>query len=473
MSTSGLSVSSPAGSPISITGLASGLNTTAIISALMGAEREPVARLTGAQQKLQAGETELQSIQSELQQLAFAASEFSLPSLFESAQSVTSNEPARVSAITTGGAGVGGYEVAVTQLADSAQRTFTFKSPAGEDAITIDGHEFKISANESAKELASAINSDSSATVYASVLEGGTLVLSSRATGNTGGEFIKVTDPGGALSEVAKTAKEGKNAEFTVDGVGGTSSSNTVTNAIAGVTLTLGGLTPTGPVTIDVQAPGPNVSAVEAQVQAFIALYNSTVATIQTQLSTKPPAKGQNSGDQGVGTLFADPELTSLPDGSRPTMYEPIAGLPATMSSPYDIGISTGAPTGGGVTSESTLEGQLTLDPAKLAEAVHTNPAGVQEMIQHWSQNLQSLVNAAAEPGGALESRVHGDAAQITELGNQISTMNEMLLVRERSLQETYAHLEAVISQNSGVADWLSKQSETLSPSGSTSTSLG
>ncbi len=54
-------------------------------------------------------------------------------------------------------------------------------------------------------------------------------MLSNRATGNTGSEFIKVSDPGGALTEEAGTAKEGKNAEFTVDGVAGTSSSNTVT----------------------------------------------------------------------------------------------------------------------------------------------------------------------------------------------------------------------------------------------------
>ncbi len=95
------------------------------------------------------------------------------------------------------GAGIGGHEVEVTQLANSAQRTFTFTSPTAEDTLTIDGHSYTVKAGESAKELASTINSDSTATVYAAVLEGGTLVLSNRATGNTGAEFIKVSDPGG------------------------------------------------------------------------------------------------------------------------------------------------------------------------------------------------------------------------------------------------------------------------------------
>ena len=465
MSTSSLGVNSAAGAPITVTGLASGLETSKIIAALMGAEREPVTHLTHEQEKLQAEQTQLQSIQSSLQQLALEVSEFSLPSLFESSQTVTSNEPARVSAATTSGAGVGGYEVEVTKLANSAQRTFTFTSPSSEQTITIDGKEFKIKAGASAKELASAINSDSSATVYAAVLETGTVVLSNRVTGNTGAEFIKVSDPGGALTEKPETAKEGQDAEFKVDGVPGSSSSNTVTNAIAGVTLTLGGLTPTGPVTIDVQAPGPSASAVEAQVQSFVKLYNSTVEAIQIQLETKPPTKPQ-AGEYATGILFGDVELTSLLDSMRDTMYEPISGLESELSSPLDIGISTGAPTGSGTSSQASLEGLLTLNSSKLSEAVKTNPAGTQQMLQRWSQNLQALVNVAGAPGGAIEARVNGDGDQITQLTSQINTMNEMLAHREKALQATYAELETVISRNTTQSDWLTSQQESLSKSG-------
>ncbi len=101
--------------------------------------------LTEEQAKLQAEQSQLKAIQSSLQQLAFSVAEFSLPSLFESSQTVTSNEPTRVSASVTSGAGVGGYEVEVTKLANSAQRTFTFTSPATAGTITIDGHEFTAS----------------------------------------------------------------------------------------------------------------------------------------------------------------------------------------------------------------------------------------------------------------------------------------------------------------------------------------
>ena len=334
MSSSGISVDSAAGAPLSITGLGSGLDTTSIISAMMAAERAPVTHLSDEQMKVQAQQTALKGIQSSLQQLAFAASEFTLPSLFESSQAVTSSEPLRVSATTSTGAGIGGYEVEVTQLANSAQRTFTFTSPEAEDTVTIDGQEYALKAGASAKELASKINSSSTATVYAAALENGTVVLSSRSTGNTGTEFIQVSDTGGALSEVVGTAKEGKDAEFTVDGVAGTSSSNTVTTAIAGVTLSLEGLTPSGPVTIDVQAPGPSAAKVEAQVQAFVKQYNTTVEEIEQQVNTKPLSKPQVAGEYAIGILFGDEELTNLLSTMRRTMYEPIAGLSAEMSSP-------------------------------------------------------------------------------------------------------------------------------------------
>jgi flagellar hook-associated protein 2 len=464
MSTSGLSVGSSTSSPITISGLASGLETTKIIAALMDAEREPVTHLTDEEAKLAAEQTQLSSIQSSLQQLAFSASEFSLPSLFESAQSVTSSEPQRVSASSSSGAGVGGYEVSVTRLANSSQRSFTFASPASEQTLTIEGQEFKLKAGESAKELASSINTNSKAPVYAAVLENGTLVLSSRATGNTGAEFIKVS--GAALTEVAGTAKEGRDAEFEVDGVAGTSGSNTVTSAIPGVTLTLGGLTPNGPVTIDVEPPGPNASVVEAQVQSFVKLYNSTVETVQTQLQTKPPTKYESTSEYGTGILFGDVELTGLLDNMRVTMYEPITGLPAEMSSPFDIGISTGSAGGSGGSSGASLEGLLTLEPAKLAEAVKANPAGVEKMLQQWSQSLQTQINTVGAPGGALEVRVNGDGTEVTGLASQINSMNEMLAQREKSLQRTYAELESVISRNTTQSDWLTSQEESLTKSG-------
>ncbi len=460
-----LSVGSSTGSPVTVSGLASGLDTSSIISALMAAERQPLTRLTNEQHALQAKQQQIQSVQSSLQQLALSASEFELPSLFEGSQTASSSEPARVGAAVVAGAAIGGYEVEVTQLASAAQRSFAFASPAAEDTLSIDGRSYTLKAGETAKELASAINSDGSATVYAAVLQNGALALSTRATGATGAEFIKVSDPGGALTEVTGSAREGRNAEYKLDGVAASSNSNTVVDAIPGVTLTLLGLTGTSPVTVDVQPPGASVSAVEGQVQAFVKLYNSTVEAIQKQLITKPIAKPTSASEFGTGALFGDFEMESLLANLRQSMYEPIAGLAAGVASLADIGIAVGA-SGGAGTSQAALEGQLTLDTSKLSEAVKANPEGVQKLLQQWAQGLQSTLTQVAQAGGTLEARINGDSSQVTELSRQIDTMNEMLAAREKALQATYAQLEGVLSQNSSQVSWLASQEASLTASG-------
>lgn len=462
MSSAPVSGSSGAvGVPINITGLGSGLDTNAIVSALMAAQRQPVQRMSAQQARLQAERSQLQSIQASLQQLSFAAAEFSLPSLFDSTQSVSSSNQALVAATATVGAAPGAHEVAVAQLARAAQRTFSFASPSEEETISIDGHALALKAGASVQELAEAINSDSEASVYAAVLKNGQVVLSNRATGNTNGEFIQVA--GGALAEVAGSARDGANAEYSVDGVAGSSASNTVADAIAGVTLTLSGLSGAEPVTVLVSPPAPSTSAIQSQLQSFVTLYNSTVAQIQKQLTTKPPTGAQ--GEAGVGALFGDGELSSLLVRMRQSMYEPTAGLPSAMASPADVGIGTGGPAAGGA-SQSSIEGQLQLNAATLASALQSNPAGVQKMLQSWSQSLQSTIDSEAQAGGALEARIQGESSEIGSLGRQVASMNELLEQRQKALQATYAKLESAISQNQSQAAWLASQTASLNASG-------
>src|ERR1700722_1950188 len=452
-------------SPISVTGLASGLDTSSIITALLSVERLPITHLSNQQTKLTGQQTELQTIQTSLQQLVFSAAEFSLPSLFETSQTATSSEPLRVGAVVTSGAGVGGYQVEVTQLANSAQRTFTFASPAAEDTVTIEGREYTVKAGATAKELAAKINADGKGGVYAAVTDSETLVLSSRTTGAKEGESITVSDPGGMLTEKAGTAKEGKDAEYSVDGVAGTSTSNVVTSAIAGVTLTFNSLTTTaGAVTVAVQAPGLSATAIETQLNSFVSLYNKTIEEIQTQLTTKPIVGAESATEPATGTLFGDSDLSGLLGRMRQTMYEPIAGLAAEMSSPFDIGLSTGVATGS--SSQSSISGLLKLDPAKLASARRATPEGAKTMLQKWSASLQATINQVAEPGGTLETRANGDGEEVRSMKLRITTMNEMLAVRQKALEQTYARLEAVISKNSAQSSWLTSQAEQLSASG-------
>jgi flagellar hook-associated protein 2 len=448
------------GSALQVTGLASGLNTNAIVTALMSAQQQQVTNLTNQQSALTAKNNQLTSIQTALQTVADDAQALMNPSLFANTQTVTSTNSTLVGATATAGRGavVGGFQVGVTQLATAAQRTFTFTSPAAADTVTIDGQQVSLAAGASAQDLVNAVNTNSNLDVWATATDSGTVVLSERATGQQTGSYIQVSDTQGSLTEQTALAQAGQNAQYTVNGVAGTSTSNTLTSAIPGVTLSLNGLTTTsGTVTVDVGAPGANSQNIQTAIQTFITAYNAAVSQIQTQLSQKP-----SKSDPTQGTLYQDPDLTNLLGNLRRGMYASVAGQPAGMASMLDIGVSTGAASGNGAPSQSALSGMLTLDATTLTSALQSNPAGVQTMLAGWASSFATLVNNEAAPGGTISGRIQDDNSQSSSLANQIDNLNAGNAQKEQALVREFARMEATLSQNQSESTWLTSQLNAL-----------
>jgi flagellar hook-associated protein 2 len=447
-------------SPLQITGLASGLDTNSIIKALMAIDQQPVTNLTNQKTGIQATNSQLTSIQTALQQLASSAQALKSPTLFANSQTATSTNSTVVSATTTSGVGavIGSYQVAVSNLASSAQRTYTFTSPAAAGTVTIDGQAVSLNAGASAQDLVNAINSNSSVDVWATATNSNTVVFSNRATGDTGTGFIQVTDTTGALQEQTALAQQGQNAQYSINGVNGSSASDTVAGAIPGVTLTLSGLTTgSSSVTVSVSPPAPNSQSIQSAIQSFVSSYNSVIGQIQTQLSQQP-----SKTDPTVGTLFGDPELSDLLTSMRQAMYSAGAGLPTGMASMTDIGVSTGASTGTATPSQSAIAGDLTLNAATLTQALQTNPSGVQKVLSAWSQSFSSIVNNEAAPGGALDQRIQSDNSQINDIADRITSMNAVLADKQVALQQQFAALEAALSQGQSESAWLTSQINSL-----------
>ena len=451
---SGLNLSSLGGGGLQVTGLASGLNNNQIIQEEMAIYQQPVTNLQNQQSGLTAMNKQLTSIQSELQTLSADALAVGDPTLFMTQQAVTSSDTTRVQAASASGAGVGGYQVSVSQLANSAQATYGFTSPTSNDAITINGSSYTISAGESIQDFVDSINSDNNGTVYAAATNSGTVVFSSRQTGAS--SAVAVNDTGGALS--LKSSKAGQDALFSVDGVNGNSSSNTVTNAIAGVTLTLTGVTTTsGPVTVNVGAPAPNSTNISNAINTFVTQYNKVISDVQTQLQQQP-----SSSDPTQGTLYGDPELKDLLTRMRSMMYTAGSGLPTGGATMDDIGVSTGATTGSGAESQSALAGNLTLNATTLTDMLTSNPSGVKSILSAWSSGFVSTVDNASDPGGTISARIGGDNSQISNLGNQISSMQSALTDKQNFLVQEFAQLEAALSSNQSQSTWLTSQIASL-----------
>ena len=452
---SGLTLSSLSGSATQqVTGLASGLNTDQIISEEMSIYQQPVTNLQHQQSGLTAMNKQLTSIQSELKTLSADALAVGDPTLFMTSQAVTSSDTTRVSATSATGAGVGGYQVSVSQLANSAQATYGFTSPASDDSVTVGGNPYTISAGESIQDFVDSVNSDQTGTVYAAATNSGTVVFSSRQTGAS--SSVGVTDSGGALA--LRSSKPGQDALFSVDGTNGSSSSNTVTNAIGGVTLTLTGVTTTsGPITVNVGAPAPNATNITNAINTFTTQYNKVITDIQTQLAQQP-----SSSDPTQGTLYGDPELKDLLTSMRSMMYTPGSGLPTGAASMDDIGVSTGATTGSGAESASALAGNLTLDPTVLSHMLQSNSSGVQAIMKSWSSSFVNVADNASDPGGTIASRITGDSSQISSLGNQITSMQSALTDKQNFLVQEFAQLEAALSSNQSQSSWLTSQIASL-----------
>ena len=455
--TSGSTTASANGAPLQVTGLASGLDTGKIVSQLMDIQKRPMTMLQNQQKVLQARNAQLTSIQGALKKVNADALALLDPRVYRSTQKATSSDTTRVAATTTSGAGVGGYQVSVGQLANAAQRTFSFTAPASDATITIDGHDTSVKAGASAYDLADAINSDQSATVYAAATDAGTLVFSDRSTGDTGPGFIAVSGAAGVLSEQAGRAKRGQNATYSIDGVPGTSSSNTVTGAIPGVSLTLTGVTTTsGPVTVNVGAPAADASKVESALNQFITDYNAALSSIQTQLSQKPTAS-----DPTQGTLYGDNQLRGLLSNMRSLMIKSGDGLPAGMATMLDIGVSTGAASSGGPTA-AELAGNLTLNPATLQAALKSNANAVQKVVGTWANNMATAVNNYSGLGGTIEVRLSGDNRQVSSLARRIGTMQSALDDKQNQLTKQFAMLEAALSGNQSTSSWLTSQINAL-----------
>jgi flagellar hook-associated protein 2 len=465
-------------SALQVTGLASGLNTNAIVQALMAAQQQQVTNLQNQQTGVTTLNTQLTSIQTALQTVADDAQALGNPSLFTPSQTITSTNSSLVSgsANNSTGAVVGSYSLTVTALASASQETFSFTSPTSPDTITIGGRQYSLAAGASADNLASSINSDSKGTVWATVTQestnGGpaTVVLSDRQTGVPTGNDLEPTS--GTSLTGGTNYIAGTNAQYTLNGVAGQSTSNTISGAqvanpggatpgasqtVPGVTLSLNGLTGSTPVTVTVGAPAANQPSIQTAVQKFITDYNSAITQIQTQLTQTP-----SSTDPTQGTLYGDTELQQLLASMRQQMVATVGGLTGSMSSMLNIGVSTGATTGSSAVSQSALAGNLTLDATALTSALTSNASGVKAMLTSWSIGFSSIVDTTAGPGGDISIRLQNDTTQTSYLATQIQNLTEANTVKQNQLVQEFAAMEAALSQNQSTSNWLTSQLSSL-----------
>lgn len=444
---------------VGLTGLASGLDTEAIVRQLMSVERRPRQRLELRETQVQARDAALRDVLAKLKTLKTAAADLRSVTLWTDTQTVDSSDATKVGARRLSGAGPGGYLVEVSQLARAEQRTYAFTPSTEASSITVGGVQVDLAANATLDDAVAAINGRSDVPVYA-VNVNGQLVLSSRQTGAANG----FTATGATIAEDAAKAKVGLDVTFTVDGgAPQTSASNVVANGIPGVELTLKALT-ASPITVTVGDPAPDKAQIKDKLKRFVEVYNETVELVRSKLTEQRVPNPANAADARKGVLRGDPLLSGLLSSLRTSLTDVVGGNPDDLDQLTELGITTGATTGDGTVSQTAIAGKLVLDESKLSALLDSRLNDVRQLlggvsgVEGFAQRFEGLIDPTTSAGGTLDQRLTEASGELKRVRDAMAALDDRLTLREQRLRAQFAALERLLSESQSQAGRIASQ---------------
>jgi flagellar hook-associated protein 2 len=459
------------GSPISV----GPIDVNTLVSELIRADSQPMNQLQQRESGVQSQLSAYGQIQSALSSLQSAATALTVGSAFSAEQATVSGNG--VGASVNGTPATGSYSITVSQLAQaqsaastpfanastvigtgtltlqlgtykSTGNTFTAQSGSSPVNITIN------SSNDTLGGIATAINS-AGAGVSASVVtdnSGSRLVLSSGNTGAANAFSLTVADSDGnntdasGLSQLAfdptATAGAGKNmaptqsaqdAQYSVNGLSLTSSSNVVTTAINGLTLNLT-QAPAAGSTLQAQVTvATDTSSVTSSVNNLVQSYNSLVKLEQslTAYNTNTNTASVLTGD--MSTIQIASQLGSI-------LGSQISGGTAGHTWLANVGI------------HFNQDGTLTLDSNAFSNALTANPNAVSQMFtsvsgtgsqQGFATQMNNAITSMLSPTGLLTGAQNASQANIKDMNTQLAAMQAQLNQEQTQLITQYSQLNA------------------------------
>lgn len=447
----------------SVDGLVSGLNTGDIIKQLMQLERAPQLRLQSRQTATESAITSLRGLNTKFLSIttlaeAFGAVRAGAPASTKPTDwqltTASSSDTARVAATAVSGAAAGSLTFNVEQLA-TASSHLGDTTYAGTDAafsgstslsLTKGGTTTTIDTGDGTLAGTVAAINKAGIGVTASAIQISTgeykLYLSSTTTGADGA--ISLSDSvSGAVG--LQSVVEGKNAILRVGGVPVERSSNTISDVLQGVTLTLTkadtqtspGVFAEPPVTVSVTSDSEGVAA---KVAALVEAANAARTEAKNLTTSDPIAKTR-------GRLYGDSGVRSLVDSVR--------------------GAVTGADASAAMAGVSTDRyGVISFDKDKFLQALAADPAAVEAALGkdgmagrlHAAADLASRASTATDGPGLIAGAITNRESQIVNLRSSIERWDNRLERREATLQRQYTTLETALGRVQSQGQWLSGQ---------------
>jgi flagellar hook-associated protein 2 len=371
---------------------------------------------------------------------------------------VSVSDEAAFTAKAGSSAAAGSYDVQVEQLAKASQLgSDAFASAStivgtGTLTIAVGDSSFSIEVGEGGNSLANirdAINkSAANKGVQASLLtdvEGTHLVLTSTKTGADHALTVTASGGNGGLEqfESMEVRSVAQDAIVFVLGYEIHSASNTVSNAIEGVTLTLKAPTEEGStVLLGVERDD---AAIQDSAKKFVDAYNSLAGTIKS-LSRYDVATG------AAGTLLGDSMLRNIESQVRKLISSPVSGVNGNYNTLASLGITTQA------------DGKLKLDTVRFNAALEANPGAVSDIFT--SSNgvavkLADLMASKTSVSGELTVRSSNVTDSLVDLKDQQDALNARMKVIEQRYFKQFNALDSLLAQMNTAAtsldNWLAQ----------------
>ena len=449
---------------ISFGGLGNGIDFGQIVDFLIQAERIPIDRKIETRLSSQEKLTDLGSLGSKLLSLQTTASSLRTRVGFDKTKIDVSTASTKtlLTATASSVASAGTYTVKVNQLAASHQlaststtavsdtstdivsgssATFSFQVGSG-STQTVD-----LASDATLDDLKNAIN-DLGAGVSASTLNTGSeaspeyrLVLTSNDTGASNAITI-VTDTTtldvSASGTGTDTLQSAQDAQIELGNPNDTTvtldrSSNTITDAISGVTLNLQGIDASETVSITVNQ---DPAAVKEGIQSLVAAYNEVLTFVneRTVFNVETQERGLFVGETIPRTVL---------DQLRRALSDQVSGL-STITTAGEIGFQTQATDGTIILDEADLDKQLSENYSALRDLFIENPTtGTTGLAERLVDAIDTLDDVET---GALTIRQNSLSDEIDDLADQIALMESDLLRFEEQQRIKFANLDGLVA---------------------------
>ena len=471
-------------------GIGSGLDIESMITQLIAVERAPVTKLQTQASSLQTQLSTYGKLQSGMAALRDAASALTRAGTW-SATSGFSSDAASV-AVTTGSSTLpGSYSIEVQRLASvQSNATGVYASAdalVGEGTLHIelgtwsaDQSSFTPKAGatavditvgppaESLAQLRDKINASNSG-VVASVLtdaSGARLVLRSAATGEMNGFRIGVIDNDGnnldgvGLSALAYDPSAGiltmaqalaaANAAASLNGLPISSASNTLSDVLDGMTLTLGKVT-AAPVLVEAKS---DTASIRKALDSFVTAYNdlNKLLAEQTKYDAASKTAGALQGDSAAVGMRA--QMRSLLGGN--------SGASAMFSRLAEVGFDV------------QTDGSIKLDETKLANGL----ANLGEMGKLFSNSdllapsndgiavqLRALADQVLGIDGSISTRTEGLRKRIELNEDRQEQLEDRITLMEKRLRTQYTALDKQMATLNSLSSYVAQQISALNES--------